>query len=432
MGILDAPGLSRSANRISGLLNRFAPADTLMTPAITTDLPTVTLGTSSTVTGRTTSMLSTTELNLLGTRGTWETGFGRMRVGDNVTPGVETMLYGDTLELVYDTNVGTGSAQPFWIWVDGKPTTATPFNAGNSTGAGSRSYLKLVFGSVANRRIEIFGQSILAFVKVNTPFSSLLTAPPRKPVVGFVFDSFGAGATTETYLSAPFLISRQLGVECVNASLGGTGYVNAGSFYTFGHATRVGNVSAASPELIIMSGSVNDDAQTGVQAAATAAYAAYLAACPQAKIIVFGTQPTNATNTLAANRNSRNAELLAAASAAPNVLAYHDLIGTATGLPATWASGGTHTDGDVVTYQGSVWRWRGPTDGNSVPGSSSRWEQVTYAFTGTGQVGSTTGNGSRDFFLASDGVHPTTPGSAAFAIRQAATIREDLRKTAVS
>jgi hypothetical protein len=429
MGILDAPGLSRSANRISGLLNRFAPADTLMVPAITTDLPTVTMDAASSVTGRTSSVMSTTELNLLGTRGTWETNYGRMRVGDNVTPGIETVLYGDTMELCFDTN--SGSTQPLWIWVDGKPTTATPFNGGAVT-AGSRWYLKLVFGSVANRRIEIFGQSILAFVKINTPFSALLTAPPRKPVVGFVFDSFGAGATTETYLSAPFLISRQLGVECVNASIGGTGYVNAGSFNIFGSSTRVGNISVATPELIIMSGSVNDDAQSGVQAAATAAYAAYLAACPQAKIIVFGTQPTNATNTLGANRNARNAELKAAALAAPNVLTFHDMIGTAAGLPAAWTSGGTRTDGDINTYNGSVWRWRGPQDGNSVPGTSSRWEQMTYAFTGTGQIGSTTGNGSRDFFLASDGVHPAAPGSAAFAIRQAAAIREDLRAIATA
>jgi hypothetical protein len=142
------------------------------------------------------------------------------------------------------------------------------------------------------------------------------------------------------------------------------------------------------------------------------------------------TRPTNATNTLGANGTSRNQELKAAAIAAPNVLAYHDMIGTADGLPAAWAAGGTKTDGDINTYNGSVWRWRGPQDGNSVPGTSSRWEQVTYAFTGTGQMGGTMGNGSRDFFLASDGVHPSAPGSAAFAIRQAATIREDLRKLA--
>jgi hypothetical protein len=103
-----------------------------MTPAITTGLPTVPIDASATVTGRTTSMLSTTELNLLGTRGTWETNFGRMRVGDNVTPGFETVLYGDTLELCFDTNVGTGSAQPFWIWGTASPrrrprsTPATP------------------------------------------------------------------------------------------------------------------------------------------------------------------------------------------------------------------------------------------------------------------------------------------------------------------
>lgn len=128
--------LDAGTNALSNLLARFGLSDSPMLPAVTTDLPTVTLGTAATVTGRTTSMLSTTELNLLGIHGTWETGFGRMRVGNNVTPGSETMLCGDTVELIYDTNVGTGSPQNFWIFVDGRPTTATPFNAGNSTGAG--------------------------------------------------------------------------------------------------------------------------------------------------------------------------------------------------------------------------------------------------------------------------------------------------------
>lgn len=80
---------------------------------------------------------------------------------------------------------------------------------------------------------------------------------------------------------------------------------------------------------------------------------------------------------------------------------------------------------------GSPWR-RGRQDGNSAPGGSSRWEQVTYAFTGTGSVGSVTGNGSRDFFLDADGVHPTAPGSRAFAIRQAATVRKDLQAIATA
>lgn len=182
----------------------------------------------------------------------------------------------------------------------------------------------------------------------------------------------------------------------MNASIGGIGYVDAGGANTFGSVQRVTDVSAGTPELVIMSGSVNDDAQSGVQAAA-AAYASIAAALPNAKIIVFGTQPTNATNTLAAARTTRHGELRVAAAAAANVLTFHDLMGTANGLPATWAAGGTKTDGDINTYQGSVWHWRGPTDGYSMPGSSSRWEQLTYASTGTGQVGSTTGNGSRDF-----------------------------------
>jgi hypothetical protein len=52
---------------------------------------------------------------------------------------------------------------------------------------------------------------------------------------------------------------------------------------------------------------------------------------------------------------------------------------------------------------------------------------VTYVLDGTGKVGTTTGDGNRDTFLYSDGVHLTTPGSSAFAIRQANAIRDALQ-----
>jgi hypothetical protein len=224
-----------------------------------------------------------------------------------------------------------------------------------------------------------------------------------------------------------------LGVECYSQSAGGTGYVVAGAFTPYGSAARLANVVAANPELIIVQGSVNDDSSTGIQAAASSLYSAYATGCPNAKVIVFGPQPSNSTSTLSANRQSNIAAVKAAAMAAPNVLAFHDEVGTAAAVPAAYASGTTYSDGNLVTSLGSVWMASngGSTFSGSAPGISSRWVLMTYVYTGTGKVGSTTGDGTRDTYLYSDGVHPTPEGSAALAIRCANLIRADLQTAAL-
>jgi hypothetical protein len=266
---------------------------------------------------------------------------------------------------------------------------------------------------------------------IRTTSSGLITPSPRKPVVAFVGDSFWGGSDgTPTMQCGDFLLSRMLGVECYSQSFGGTGYVTAGSFDKFGSTTRVANVAKANPELIIMQGSVNDDGGTGIQTAATAAYAAYASSCPDAKIIVFGPQPDSATPCLSANRHTNIAAVKAAATAAPNVIAFHDMVGTAAAVPPTVQTFQTYPDNTLLAYQGSVWQVQNNgasfTNGPYLPGTNPTFALVTWVYTGTGDSGSPAGNGTRDTYLYSDGTHPMPGASAAFAIKEAAAVRGDL------
>lgn len=86
----------------------------------------------------------------------------------------------------------------------------------------------------------------------------------------------------------------------------------------------------------------------------------------------------------------------------------------------------TYSTGDLVTYQGSIWRAANGattfTGSGNTPGTSGRWTLVTYLYTGTGRVGSTAGDGTRDTVLYSDDLHPTAAGSYAMGMRKASEI----------
>lgn len=418
---------SRKARR-GNLLNRFTPASAnpfgVTTPTV--DTPAITTGSSATVTGMGILPLSglVTEV---GSRGTINTTFNRHVVSGGGATGLDFYLTGSTVELqIWPQSSGS---LPMWVWVNGVPVTASVDAVTVTSGAGL--FVKLIFPTVARRRIEIFfagGAGLNAWYPLVVDNSSLVTPAPRRPVVGFVGDSFFDGSAACTnLLSAPFLISRLLGVECVSASWGGTGYVATGAFQTFGSATRTGIMSKAEVELIVISGSVNDDGSFAtLGAAATATYSAYATACPKAPIIVFGPQPTNATATISPNRSAAITAVKSAALAAPNVLAFADMCGTAGSVPAAYNAGTTYQPNDLCTHKGSVWKnVSGAAFSNSTPGNS-RWALVTWSYFGTGQVGTTVGDGTRDTYLYSDGVHPTPEANAAFAIRQASAIRAAL------
>lgn len=419
---------SKQKLRVGTLLSRFkelsfvvAPSDNVATVTHQDSAYTIT-------SGFYTALPGLGPITEVGSRGAFIDAQQKLQVaGTGEVPGVDFYLDGDTVELAFigQSNI---TSIPWWIFVDGQPMTAT-YQSLAVTSATLHT-VKLVFPTQKKRRVEIFSRYLNGWYAARATYANLISPAPRRPRVVFVGDSYWAGSTYAINLeSAAFYMSRLLGVECCNAALGGTGYVGAGSFNTFGSSARRAMIAAFDPELILVQGSVNDNVLTGRQAAATAFYSALAGAHPGVPVIVWGAQPTADDVTVGAAQSGNIADIKAAALAASNVIAFHDMVGTAAGVPPTWASTGqTYNLGDLTVYQGAIYKWVSPVAGNATnPGVSPKWALVSYALTGTGRVGATAANGTRDLFLGNDDVHPMPAANVAFGLRQVEQIQNDLR-----
>lgn len=391
------------------------------------DVPTVTIGTTATLTARLVGT-QTAEVAEVGSRGTWSSG-GPRQV-QNGFSGLDFGVLGDAVEI----DLLAGSFSTFAIFVDGRPIASAVTDVGPLT-AGTRYYLKLAFGSVARRRIEVFASHVGGWYGVRGAVTTVFAPAPRRPVVAFLGDSFyNANYGVPQIRGVAFMAARMLGVEpymSTPIAASSTGYTAAGSAGVFGSTARLDLIDKGKSELIVVQGSLNDDAAAvgTIQAAATQLYADLATRRPLAPVIVIGPQPSNGAGA-AAGRAGNNAAVRAAALAAPNVIAFFDQIGTSTGLPATYAGATAYTTGDLVRHLDSVWRFRNDGLASTTAGAPSvdaRWELVTWAYFGTGRVGTTTGNGTRDVLLYSDGTHPSELGALALggltdeAVRRALT-----------
>lgn len=409
------------STRGRGLLNAFASPDTGI-PPLSTDLPAVTWAGAKSL-ARWTNPLST-EFRIRGNQGTWDSPLVKLGLGGNYSA-LDFFLTGTQVEIGLVEQVANGSL--LWVFVDGKPITAGP-TLGMATGAGGQFWIKLAWGGAAKRRrITVHASSANAWQGVAVDMAASLAPAPPLLRLAFIGDSFFGGSGAASFMeSAAFLMGVLLGVDAGAAAIGGTGYV-AGAPETFGSVSRVAAVTQKTPDLLVFSGSMNDPV-AGLQAAAAACFAAYNEALPGVPAIVFGPQPSSAVATLSADRAAAIAAVRTAAEAAPNVIAFRDMVGTGSGtVPPDFSGFTTYNPGDLVTYAGSVWRWSANVAGSSgpyYPGIDGYyWSPVTYAFTGTGQVDAPVGDGNRDAYLYSDSVHPTAQGSLALATRQAAEIR---------
>lgn len=401
------------------------------TLAVAASPPTVTYGTSRTITARQVRV-SSASVSLLGHAITWNNSLSLSTMGalaSNV--GIDFVHNGTQVEFAWRCQ--SSASELFWIFVDGEPITAAPAApSGVTTVAGTYYYGKLVFGSAASRRITIMVSAVNGWPAIGLDITGTITPAPRRHKIAVVGDSFMAGSagTASQFDLPPAVLAHQLDAEVINASFGGTGYTKSGSgFTTYGAAGRISAIAAVgTPDAVVLVGSVNDDAPTGdLGAQATAAFAAYAAAFPGVPLVVVGAQPSNHTDTVSSARRTNLVAVKTAAAAASNVIAFYDTIGTAAAVPAAWSSGATYNTGDVVTHLGAVWRWIGDNAANNnSPGTHLRWEPVTWDFFGTGNSGATTSDGPRDVLLYSDGVHPTTRGSTVIGARLTAAIRQAL------
>lgn len=338
--------------------------------------------------------------------------------------GVDVVHVGDVITLGWRCQVA--AAERVMVYVDGLPCMAAVATPSVVTTVGSYCYVTLTFASIARRRVEILVSAVAALVGMWVPFTAAVQPGPVKRREHIVGDSFmgGSAALALNSLAPPFILALTYDMSVTSSGLSGTGYTSAGSFTVFGSATRIADAVAIQPHGITFVGSVNDDGASGIQAAASACWAAYAAALPDARITVFGPQPTNATSTLGANRTANNVAVYTATLNNPNVKRFYDLIGNKSGSTLRAFAAFTFYDpGELVTHIGSVWRHEAVASSQypatGAPGlfTYPAWTLLTADVFGTGQVGTTTANGNRDTLIHSDGVHPTANLCAAYAER---------------
>lgn len=294
-------------------------------------------------------------------------------------------IAGFQMSWVIDTNfsimVGTYGNHDFMILVDGQPVGASTWQHYNNTGEFKFMHVAFSDGVKPREVTYIGGQT--AFVSVLAPGASACWRGKRAPLRAYLLgDSYGhgTGSTTEGAITAGTIggcLVRQAGWSVVYGVQGGTGYMNPATGTNtgaegpqgqrpYGHTRRVqAYQNYAQPiDLLIVLGGANDGDKTtypqaSVVAAAQAAWTALAAARPGVPILVVGVEAVYPA--ISADLNTLNSALKAAALAHPAVVGYVDL-------------------------------------------------RTPLTIFGTGKLGTTAGDGNADYFISSDGVHPTHAG----------------------
>ncbi|WP_228973409.1 SGNH/GDSL hydrolase family protein [Streptomyces sp. DH12] len=238
------------------------------------------------------------------------------------------------------------SASSYKLSIDGRPLTTYPVGVGGTT-AGSGHMLKVAFSGAAVRRIRID--------LYNVPFGGIyigpsyslwrpVTAGGRLMVLGDSItdgSSQNAGQGVGTWL---YRAARMLGVTDVwDQARGGTGFITAGAYATFGDRLSA-DVVAYSPDVLIIKGGYNDasGSQSAIATAAASLLSAAKAALPNAQIIVAG--PISPTASPATSITNTDTTLRTEATAAG--LPYVSLV---TGETRTGAGTVVSTQSPYVT-----------------------------------------------------------------------------------
>lgn len=232
------------------------------------------------------------------------------------------------------------------------------------------------FGSTAFRRIRFDFSSTVKFggVRIEPSASIWRSSKNLGPKVIVTGDSFAEG----DYNSWPFMMGELMGWRNVTAvGRGSTGYLDTNEGGDTFRQRAQKDIYNQSPEIVVVSGGINDSQNTdyaAVQTEAGAFYAEIKENLPNCILVVSGMQwPSGSPNQqqLKVGFAIRDAALGTSA-----VDCYIDQLGLGTGAYS----------GSASDYVNQGW------------------------ITGTGKVGSTTGSGNADLFTSADGTHPSQAG----------------------
>ena len=296
-----------------------------------------------------------------------------LQVGDRVMFGTITSTTGITANTTYYVKT-VPSATTLTL-------SATP---GGTTLALTTNGTSTSISKAATRRFRIEGDQATGMRGVHIPPSYTVWAPQdQNAITACVVGDSNVAQTGATCPNGGYAISmgKMLGWSDVREiAFGGTGWVNQGSVSsTFGDATRVADVVAAAPDILVLGASTNDNASSAatITAAALAGFQAYRTALPNVPIIVMGVQPGS-------------------------------------GGPAA----ATLTNEAAVKAAFVAWG-----DANAWFIDVSNDPQGSW-IAGTGRVGATSGTGNSNIYINNaDTIHMTQAGNDYFAARGAAAIR---------
>lgn len=282
------------------------------------------------------------------------------------------MTDSDDFELV--SAVVTSNQHSARVWVDGEPAAASMPSGGGSGNSWRR--LRITFATKAARHIRIEsvgavyqGIEVLATARF---WAAGQNPGPRVVAVG---DSFTEGTGVFRPDGWVGAMAARLGWSDVYASgLGGTGYLSTnGARGTF-RSRAATDIIAHAPDIVIIAGGYNDTASSAaaVEAEAALLFAQIKAGLPNCELIVLS--PWSSNNTLTSLQATRDAIFAAADGVADLTI-------------------------DAITT-GQAWIF------------------------GTGKTTSTTGDGNADFYIASDGIHPSAAGYTYLGARVANAIAD--------
>lgn len=312
------------------------------------------------------------------------------------------------------TKAGSATYQ-LRLRIDGRLVTEDLTQVAAGLSAGTPYYIKCDLGSQSMRLIEIEGPGdTLPFGGIVAEPTAIVTRGPAPSLrVAALTDSIGGGAGSYTRFSSWVgMLERLMGgdVAMVNLGIGGTGWSTSVGVSDF--ITRLPDIVAAKPDILLVQGEVNDRTQTSaqLQALVKSFIVALQNVLPKTLLVVVGAYWPRTPDLLAMQHDAAMRAACAMYSVPfISLVDPTDATVAGSGVPV-WASGVTYQQGDVVL------------DANGAPQSciifhtstGAALDQTKFRATavifGTGKSGSPVGDGNADVMVSSDGTHPTPRG----------------------
>jgi len=356
------------------------------------------------------------------------------------------------LELIYKSAGGEVR-----VFVDGRPVGTSPtWTIGTG---GGYAILPLTFASSKVRRIRVESSSGYFGGAYTGPNGSIWPAETALLPATVIGDSFSEPSGVSWPRSWCMTLGRLMGWNVTPSGLGGTGYLNPGSGGRVKFGDRLANdLVASGARIAIFAGGLNDYGSYTDSAIGTAAASCFATATAAGMELVVvspfwkGGVETFVSNLLASRTAIRTAceaaggtfidllemPLRGQSAQSTTMAATANSSATTVSLTAAMPVGATISLGGTDASQRRVVTavsGSGPYSHTVAALSSQVTSGTTVAlvgpcfWTGSGKVGSTTGSGNCDLFVASDGTHPTAAGQDALAHAIASILRyKHLRK----